>query len=107
MEVLAWKRAPSFPFRDDDIGASITAQEASNVEGYSSRASGRAFWDSWRSSTHKIPRTSMGADAATTITDVDNTAQQLGEEGTEMEEGMVVVLEDEDNHKSVEDNDER
>jgi len=83
VEVLAWKRAPSFPSRDDDIGASITAQEASNVEGYSSRASGRAFWDSWRSSTHKIPRTSMGADAATTITDVDNTAQQLGEEGIE------------------------
>jgi len=75
VEVLAWKRAPSFPFRDDDIGASITAQEASNVEGYSSM-SGRAFWDSWRSSTHKIPLTSMGADAATTITDVDNTAQQ-------------------------------
>ena len=49
----------------------------------------------------------MGADAATTITDVDNTAQQLGEEGTEKEEGVVVVLEDEDNHKSVEDNDER
>ena len=68
VEVLAWKCAPSFPSWDDDIGASITVQEASNVEGYSSRTSGRAFWDSWRSSTHKIPRTSMGADAATTIT---------------------------------------
>jgi hypothetical protein len=68
VEVLAWKRAPSSPSRDDDIGASITAQEASNVEGYSSRTSGRAFWDSWRSSKHKIPRTLMGADAATTIT---------------------------------------
>jgi len=75
VEVLAWKRVPYSPSRDDDIGASITAQEASNVEGYSS-TSGRAFWDSWRSSTHKIPRTSMGDDAATTITDVDNTAQQ-------------------------------
>jgi hypothetical protein len=31
----------------------------------------------------------------------------VGEEGTEKEEGVVVVLEDEDNHKSVEDNDER
>ena len=68
MEVFAWKRAPSSPSPNDDIGASITAQEASNVKGYSSRTSGRAFWDSWRSSTHKIPRTSMGADAATTIT---------------------------------------
>jgi hypothetical protein len=68
VEVLAWKRAPSSPSRDDDIRASITAQEASNVKGYSSWTSGRAFWDSWRSSTHKIPRTSMGADAATTIT---------------------------------------
>jgi hypothetical protein len=68
VEVLAWKCAPSFPSWDDDIGASITAQEASNVEGYSSQTSGRAFWDSWRSSTHKIPRISMGADAATSIT---------------------------------------
>jgi len=31
----------------------------------------------------------------------------VGEEGTEKEEGVVVVLEAEDNHKSVEDNDER
>jgi len=30
----------------------------------------------------------------------------VGEEGTEKEEGVVVVLADEDNHKSVEDNDE-
>jgi Flp pilus assembly protein TadB len=70
VEVLAWKRAPSSPSRDDVIGASITAQEASNVEGYFSRTSGRAFWDSWRSSTHKIPRTSMGADAATTSSSI-------------------------------------
>jgi hypothetical protein len=48
VEVLAWKRAKSSPSRDDNIGASITAQEASNVEGYSSRMSGRAFWDLWR-----------------------------------------------------------
>jgi hypothetical protein len=48
VEVLAWKRVPSSPSRDDDIGASITAQEASIVKGYSSRTSGRAFWDSWR-----------------------------------------------------------
>ena len=47
MEVLAWKRALSSPSRDDDVGASITAQESSNVEGYSSRTSGRAFWDSY------------------------------------------------------------
>jgi len=31
----------------------------------------------------------------------------VGEEGTEKEEGVVVVLEEEDNHKSVVDNDER
>jgi hypothetical protein len=31
----------------------------------------------------------------------------VGEEGTEKEERVVVVLEDEDNLKSVEDNDER
>jgi hypothetical protein len=43
VEVLAWKSASSSPSRDDDIGASITAQEASNVEGYFSRTSGRAF----------------------------------------------------------------
>ena len=30
MEVLAWKRALSSPSRDDDIGASITVQEALN-----------------------------------------------------------------------------
>jgi hypothetical protein len=28
----------------------------------------------------------------------------VGEEGTEKEEGVVVVLEDEDNHKSVDNN---
>jgi hypothetical protein len=31
----------------------------------------------------------------------------VGEEWTEKDEGMVVVLEEEDNHKSVVDNDER
>jgi hypothetical protein len=31
----------------------------------------------------------------------------VGEEWTEKEEGVVVVLEEEDNHKSVVDNDER
>ena len=33
VEVLAWKRAPSSPSRDDNIGVSITAQEVANVEG--------------------------------------------------------------------------
>jgi hypothetical protein len=31
----------------------------------------------------------------------------VGEEWTEKEDGVVVVLEEEDNHKSVVDNDER